>query len=303
MVTVMDGAAAGAGEPGGAEPLALFDVERPAAPVKVPAALSPSRAGDFMQCPLLFRLRVIDRLPEPPSPAATRGTLVHAVLDRLFDLPAGSRTPDRAAGLLEPEWARLQAETPELAGMFETAEELADWLATAKSLVGKYFTLEDPNRLEPAQREWFVRAVVGEGDDRLVLRGVVDRLDVAPNGLIRVVDYKTGKAPSPGFETKYLFQMKFYALVLWKLRGVVPKRLQLIFLGSADVLTYDPDERDLRYTEQKVAAVWAAIRTAIDTGRWSPSPSRLCDWCSFKPICPAHGGETPPPPTIEIVPA
>jgi len=126
---------------------------------------------------------------------------------------------------------------------------------------------------------------------------------VAPNGLLRVVDYKAGKAPSPGFETKYLFQMKFYALVLWKLRGVVPKRLQLIFLGSADVLTYDPDERDLRYTEQKVVAVWAAIRTAIDTGRWSPSPSRLCDWCSFKAICSAHGGETPPVPAIEIVPA
>jgi putative RecB family exonuclease len=303
MVTVMDGTVAGVGDPGSAEPGVLFDVERPALPVKVPAALSPSRAADFMQCPLLFRLRVIDKLPEPPSPAATRGTLVHAVLDRLFDLPAGSRTPDRAAGLLEPEWTRLLAETPELGGLFETAEELAEWLATAKSLLGKYFTLEDPNRLEPEKREWFVRTVVGEGEERLVLRGVVDRLDVAPNGLLRVVDYKTGKAPSPGFEAKYLFQMKFYALVLWKLRGVVPKRLQLIFLGSADVLTYDPDERDLRYTEQKVFAVWTAIRTAIETGRWSPSPSRLCDWCSFKPICSAHGGETPPVPAIEIVPA
>ena len=303
MVTVMDGAVAGASEPGSAEPGVLFEVERPVPPVKVPAALSPSRAADFMQCPLLYRLRVIDRLREPPSPAATRGTLVHAVLDKLFDLPAGSRTPDRAAGLLEPEWARLQEQTPELAGLFETAQELDAWLATAKSLVGKYFTLEDPNRLEPAQREWFVRTIIGAGEERLVLRGVVDRLDVAPNGLLRVVDYKTGKAPSPGFETKYLFQMKFYALVLWKLRGVVPKRLQLIFLGSADVLTYDPDERDLRYTEQKVVAVWAAIRTAIDTGRWSPSPSRLCDWCSFKSICSAHGGETPPVPAIEIVPA
>ncbi|MGL5830057.1 MAG: PD-(D/E)XK nuclease family protein, partial [Angustibacter sp.] len=43
------------------------------------AALSPSRAADFMQCPLRYRLRVIDRIPEPPSAAATRGTLVHWV--------------------------------------------------------------------------------------------------------------------------------------------------------------------------------------------------------------------------------
>ena len=51
-------------------------------------SLSPSRAADFMTCPLLFRFRTIDRLPEPPSHAATRGSPVHAVLERLFDLTA-----------------------------------------------------------------------------------------------------------------------------------------------------------------------------------------------------------------------
>jgi putative RecB family exonuclease len=303
MVSVMDGTMTGEGGSGGAEPGVLFDVERPPQPVRVPAALSPSRAADFMQCPLLFRLRVIDKVPEPPNAAATRGTLVHAVLDRLFDLPAGARTPDRAVELLSPEWDRLLAQTPQLGALFGSPDELSAWLETARELLGRYFTLEDPNRLEPAEREWFVRASVGEGEERLVLRGVVDRLDVAPGGLLRVVDYKTGKAPSPGFEAKYLFQMKFYGLVLWKLRGVVPRRLQLIFLGSGDVLTYDPDEHDLRGTEQKVVAVWAAIRTAIGSGRWPPNPSRLCDWCSYKPMCSAHGGETPPLPETQIVPA
>ena len=55
---------------------------------EIVGALSPSRAGDFMTCPLLYRFRVIDQLPERPSPAAVRGTLVHAVLERLYDLPA-----------------------------------------------------------------------------------------------------------------------------------------------------------------------------------------------------------------------
>jgi len=278
----------------------LFHVD---IPVRLPSALSPSRAGDFMQCPLLFRLRVVDKVPEPPSSAATRGTLVHAVLDRLFDLPAGARTPDEAAALLQPEWDRLLAKNPELGTLFDTPQELTEWLATAKSLLGRYFTLEDPNRLEPAEREWFVRATVGEGEDRLVLRGVVDRLDVAPNGLLRVVDYKTGKAPPAAYEAKTMFQMKFYALMLWRLRGVVPKRLQLIFLGSGSVLTYDPDEGDLRAVEQKIAAVWTAIREAAQRREWPTSTSRLCDWCSFKPICPAHGGTPPPAPLVEFLPA
>ncbi len=49
-----------------------------------------------MTCPLLYRFRVIDRLPERPSMDAVRGSVVHKVLEELFDLPAVERTPDRA---------------------------------------------------------------------------------------------------------------------------------------------------------------------------------------------------------------
>jgi putative RecB family exonuclease len=72
-------------------------VSTPVDGVDVLGALSPSRAGDFLACPLLYRFRTIDRLPEPPSPDAVRGTVVHKVLEDLFDLPAVDRTPARAA--------------------------------------------------------------------------------------------------------------------------------------------------------------------------------------------------------------
>jgi putative RecB family exonuclease len=281
----------------------LFDVERPAAAVDLPARLSPSRAGDFTQCPLMFRFRVIDKIPEPPSLAATRGTLVHAVLERLFDLPIGRRTPDEAAALIAPQWDKLVGKHPELQEMFATPEELAEWLESAKGLLGKYFTMEDPNRLEPAERELFVRAEVGGPQERLELRGVVDRLDIAPGGLLRVVDYKTGKAPTPGYEAKTLFQMKFYALILWRSRGTIPKRLQLMFMGGAgDVLRYDPTEKDLLGTEKKILAIWQAISTAAQQREWPATPTKLCGWCSFKPICPAHGGSCPPAPEVNLVP-
>jgi putative RecB family exonuclease len=86
------------------EPGALLD---PLPTLPSPStALSPSRASDFMTCPLLYRFRVIDRLPEPPTEATARGTLVHAVLEKLFDHPAGERTPDAAREMLSPEWDR-----------------------------------------------------------------------------------------------------------------------------------------------------------------------------------------------------
>ena len=263
--------------------------------VEVLGALSPSRAGDFMSCPLLYRFRTIDRLPEPFSPDAVRGTVVHKVLEDLFDLPAERRTPDQAREMLEPAWASLVEQEPELASMFEDegGPEAAAWLASCRSVLDRYFSLEDPTRLEPAERELYVETLL---DSKLLLRGFVDRIDVAPGGAIRVVDYKTGRSPGEMFEAKALFQMKFYALVIWRTRGVVPAMLQLVYLGNGEMLRYVPDERDLLATERKVEAVWEAIRRAEESGDWRPNRSRLCDWCAHRAICPAFGGSPPPLP-------
>lgn len=258
-----------------------------------PSSLSPSRASDFMQCPLLYRFRVIDKLPQKPSEAATRGTLVHAVLERLFDDPAAERTAPRARAMVPGQWDRLLESRPELAELFAEdaeGERLTGWLAEAERLVERWFSLEDPTRLEPAERELFVETELASG---LRLRGVIDRVDVAPTGEVRIVDYKTGKAPRPEYAEGALFQMKFYALVIWRLKGVVPRRLQLVYLGSGDVMTYDPAVADLERVERKLLALWDAIQAATESGDWRPRPTKLCGWCDHQALCPEFGG-TPP---------
>ena len=266
-------------------------------------SLSPSRAADFKTCPLLYRFRTIDRLPERKSLAAVRGTLVHSVLERLYDLPAAQRTVEAAQELLEPAWAELREE-PGVAELFAVAQEdgaetdahrapesVEAWLLSAGKLVEKYFTLEDPTRIQPDGREELVEVTLPDG---LLLRGYVDRLDVAPNGALRVVDYKTGAVPREAFEGKALFQMKFYALVLWRTRGVVAAQLKLLYLKDGDALTYAPDEAELVRFERTLQAIWAAIERAVATGDFRPNKTRLCDWCDHQAVCPAWGG-TPPP--------
>ena len=161
--------------------------------VEVLGALSPSRAGDFLACPLLYRFRTIDRLPEPPSVDAVRGTVVHKVLEDLFDLPAADRVPDRAADMVVPAWEAVLEAEPALATLFPDNDEgaaIGAWLASCRSVLARYFSLEDPRRLEPADRELYVETLT---DTKLLLRGVIDRVDVAPDGAIRVVDYKSSR--------------------------------------------------------------------------------------------------------------
>jgi putative RecB family exonuclease len=262
-------------------------------------SLSPSRAADFKTCPLLYRFRTIDRLPEKKSKAAVRGTLVHAVLEKLYDLPAAQRTVETARTLVDPAWAELREE-PGVAELFEVAPEGAEpaekegldgWLASAGELVETYFRLEDPTRIQPEGREELVEVTLPDG---LLLRGFVDRLDVAPTGALRVVDYKTGAVPREAFEAKALFQMKFYALVLWRTRGVVAAQLKLLYLKDGDALTYSPDEAELLRFERTLRAIWAAIERAVATGDFRANKSRLCSWCDHQALCPAFGG-TPPP--------
>jgi putative RecB family exonuclease len=269
-------------------------------------ALSPSRAGDFKQCPLLYRFRAIDRLPETPTRAQARGTVVHAVLQRLFALPAAQRRPERAKELLAPVWSELLTAEPELAGLFDGPDDpgLAEWLTSAEPLLDAYFALEDPRRLEPAACELLVETELRpDGEDPLVLRGYVDRLDEAPGGLLRVVDYKTGVSPREIGEARAMFQMKFYAVVLWRTRGVVPRLLRLMYLSDGQCLSYSPDEAELLRFERTLAALWKAVLRAGRTGDFRPSPSRLCDWCGHKPLCPAHGGTPPPYPGWPADPA
>jgi putative RecB family exonuclease len=265
------------------------------------ASLSPSRAADFKTCPLLYRFRSIDRLPEQPSPDQARGTLVHAVLERLFDLPAPQRTREQADLMIEPQWQRMVEEQPELAGVFtERAPGPEEFLASARGLLAGYFAVEDPQRLAPAEREYLVTTEIDEG--RLLLRGYVDRLDVSAAGELRVVDYKTGGAPREAFEARALFQLKFYALVLWRTRGVVPRVLRLLYLRDAEICDYTPDTEELARFERTLIALWTAIEKATAERDFRPKPSRLCAWCAHQALCPAFDG-TPPPFPVLVAPA
>ncbi|MBO3739093.1 PD-(D/E)XK nuclease family protein [Actinoplanes sp. NEAU-H7] len=378
-------------------------------------SLSPSRAADFKTCPLLFRFRTVDKLPETPSADQVRGTLIHAVLERLFDLPAADRTPEAAAALVAPEWEKLVAQEPELASLFAAeppvaagpsgspaarsagtqtdpatdggvsdpatdgelsnpaaggrlsdpaaggqsgpaaggqlsdpaaggqsgpaaggqqspaaggglmrdpaavaaeadatgqaalvdvpsgaaeAARIAAFLSGARDLLAGYFAVEDPRRLEPAERESLISTMIG---DELLLRGYIDRLDVSPAGDLRVVDYKTGGAPRQAFEGRALFQLKFYALVLWRTRGVVPRALRLLYLKDAEALDYSPEAGELERFERTLLALSQAIERAKRDRDFRPKPSRLCGWCSHQSLCPEFGGTPPPYPETAAI--
>ena len=244
--------------------------------------LSPSRINDFNNCPQLYKYRAIDQLPEPPSIDAERGKLIHSVLEDLFEEKIEDRTIVTALNLLPKAWEEHLLSQPELAQLVLDEKE---WMDRAGSLLSSYFTLENPQSFDSTFRELHLEQNMSE---EIYLHGYVDRVDIAPTGEVRIVDYKTGKSPKPGWEEKALFQLRVYALLYWQNHDVLPRLLKLIYLGDQKVVESSPTEAQLRSTEKILLNIGQEILSAIETAHFPTRKSRLCDWCFFKTICPAH---------------
>jgi len=244
--------------------------------------LSPSRVNDFKNCPQLYKYRVIDQIPEEISLDAERGTLVHSVLESLFDAPISERTLAHALSLVDGTWKAQVDAKPELLVLVPEEKE---WFDRVSSLLTNYFKLEKPDTFETTSREVHLELDFAED---IYLHGYVDRLDIALTGEVRIVDYKTGKSPHRNWQDKAFFQLQIYALIYWRNTGTLPSQLKLLYLGNRDKLLSKPTEEDLIEAEASLHKTAAEISHAMTSEVWITRKSRLCDWCSFKPICPAH---------------
>ncbi|OFT68277.1 exodeoxyribonuclease V subunit beta [Corynebacterium sp. HMSC05C01] len=252
-----------------------------------PLALSPSRASDYKRCPLQYRFRAIDRLPEPSTEAQVKGTLVHAVLEEMFSWPREERTYPAAVKRLKPTWEQMRIDDPTCA---EPVEDDYQLLVDARTLLRGYFTMENPLGFDAHAQEMPVDFTLPNG---VPVRGFIDRVDIAQTGEVRVVDYKTGKKPLPRYSQDAQFQMRFYALVYWRLFGVVPTQLKLMYLKVMDSMILTPSREELEYFERDLAELWWNIEADGKAGSFRPQQSKLCGWCAFQSLCPAFGG-TPP---------
>lgn len=256
----------------------------------LPSTLSPSKASTFKECALAFRFSVIERIPEPPSRYASRGTLVHASLQKLYSLPPEHRRAETALACLRDAWEELE-DHEEFAGLGLSAVEKREFLEECGRLVEAVFAVEDPAEIRPIGLELQMALQLGADGEGPTIRGIIDRLELTDEGELVVTDYKTGNAPRESVAQRRLDGVRIYALMCERLLGRRPARVQLHYLGDRRTITHVPDDQSVRAVETQLLALWGAIRRACATGVFKEKPSALCEWCNFKRWCPAWGGD------------
>ena len=235
---------------------------------------------------MAFRFASIEKLPEPPSTHATKGSMVHRVLELLFLNPPFARTVATAAPafeqakseyLLDPEFTLLGLDASEQQVFFDDA-----W-----SLVQAYFAMEDPTRVREIGLELRLEAHGGPRG----LRGIIDRLELDEQGELVVTDYKTGRAPGPLYQQKSLAGVHFYSFLCEQVLGRRPAAIRLMYLRTGETITATPTAQSVRFLTTRTQAVWSAVEKACLTGNFQPRTGALCKSCAFQPWCPAFGGD------------
>jgi putative RecB family exonuclease len=254
--------------------------------VGLPRGLSPSAFGAFKSCPLAFKFSYLDRLPQPPSAPASKGTLVLRALERLML----RRAEDRTIGAALEDLARARcdfADDPEFTGLELTEAEWDHFHAEAETLVHRYFELEDPTQVRPIGLELRLSATVGD----VALRGVIDRLELDDEGELVITDYKTGSVPGERHELQRLAGVHMYALMVEQMLGKRPVRVQLFYLLKPEAIIAVPSEQSVTGVARKSQALWKAIQSACARDDFRPHAGPLCNWCSYQAYCPAFGGD------------
>jgi putative RecB family exonuclease len=253
----------------------------------LPTSLSPSKVSSFKDCALAFRLSVIERLPEPPSPHAAKGTLVHRALELLmWEEEPSQRTLDVALEKLARAVPEV-LEGREYGGLDLSPNEREEFIQDAETLVRNYFRLEDPAAVRVIGTELRMSVTMGT----LKLSGIIDRLELDAGGDLVVTDYKTGRAPAANFEQSRLGGVHFYAFLCEQVLGRRPARIQLLQLREPIAISAVPSDQSIRGLQQQTGAIWTAVEQACAREDFRPKPGRLCGHCSYHEFCPAVGGD------------
>lgn len=250
-------------------------------PIK-PPVLSPSSIGTYRNCPLRFKLEKIDKRYGPGTKESLAGSFVHQVLEYLFKEDPKNRTLETARAISKDRWVKEWKKKVGVVVIGDTEQNSFKWMAWR--FVENYFKMEDPTKIHPVGLETWVDGPIVRN---IRVRGIIDRLIAEGDDLV-IQDYKTGKTPKGHrWEDDRIFPLMIYADLTEAKTKKNVVRMDLLYLSSGKVISYEPTEENRTAMTVRVSETFDDISKACETGDFPTSKSALCDWCHFKPECPA----------------
>lgn len=247
-----------------------------------PPHLSPSSLATFEQCPLKFKFSKIDLIPDASGKEALMGNFVHDVLEIFYSLPPDERTVQYARIIAADCWAN-KGWGEKITELLRSPTEIKKIRWQAWFCIENLWLVEDPKLINPVGIEHELNSPL-EG---VVLKGFIDRYSKDKNDGLVISDYKTGKTPNKLWLSDKFEQLRIYAALMNVTQSFRASTLELIYLKDGVKFTEEVTDESITSAIDRIKKIKTAIDDRCVTKVFEPKKSKLCDYCSYKSICPA----------------
>lgn len=253
----------------------------------MPTIYSHSRLSSFENCPRQFHFRYVLQLPaESESIEAFVGKRVHEVLERLYVFVGQGMVPTLPKVLERYRAWWEERYDAERVRVVRSNEPISFYYMLGERCLQNYYRRNYPfDADETLGVEERVQVDLDE-DGRYQLQGVVDRIVRAPDGVVEIHDYKTGRYVPSQQQLDEDRQLALYQLGAADKHGHDRSyRLVWHYLASDQVRSSQRTPEQLTELRRKTISLIDRIERETEFG---PRESKLCEWCEYESICPAR---------------
>ena len=250
-------------------------------------SMSPRSLNKYLRCKLAFYYEEVLRVPVAPSESSLTGNAIHTALQSYFArLQRVGALPDKQ------ELLDLFTEEMEKVRIFFKRSNFEQRRANGLYSLDQYWVTQIPYWRKRARLELSIRNAEWNG---IRLVGVIDKVELEEEGILRIVDYKTGvyqpqKAAAPSEEFPlggdFYRQLHFYKILLEQshlLTGTVKNAL---------IDWVEPDRKGVFHksevhfssdSDQWMRALIQSTHQAIQNADFNPGCGQPeCSWCTLQ---------------------
>jgi len=239
--------------------------------------ISYSALETFQQCPLKYKFQEIDHIKVPKSKEAVFGSTIHSTMKFIHTPGILSPTLDQAMEHFSNSWNPA---------VFESEDEERAAFSQGIKMIQEYYQKNNPANFNIIDLETRFQIEIGLDENKHIVSGIIDRIDKTEDGY-EIIDYKTTKKMPSQEKVDNDLQLSVYLNAFLsrypkEIENLNKIKVSLYYLKHGVKLS---STRTAEHLEESKQLFLDTIKI-IETGKFEPVVSPLCDWCGYQNRCP-----------------
>jgi len=239
--------------------------------------LSYSALDTYRNCPLKYKFQEIDHIKTPKSKEAVFGTTIHSTMKFIHKPGILFPNLEQAMEFFSNTWNPA---------VFDSPEEERSAFSQGIKIIQDYYQKNNPADANIVDLESRFQINIGADENQHVVSGIIDRIDKTTEGY-EIIDYKTTRKMPSQEKVDQDIQLSIY---LKAFLSRYPKEIanldkitvSLYYLKHGVKLSSKRTLEQLQKSEE----LFLDVIRLIETGKFDPTLSPLCDWCGYQNLCP-----------------